>query len=131
MRYTESVPKIAVVDDDEAVRHSISRLLLSAGYQCEVFGSAEAFLKVCLSQQPDCAVIDFRLPGMNGLDLQHILDRLGHSFPIIMVSAYDDRVRGRAMENGAVAVFGKPFGGDALLTAIRDALDAPNLEVEQ
>jgi FixJ family two-component response regulator len=122
MRHGDSVAKIAVVDDDEAVRQAISSLLQSAGYQCKVYASAELFIGVCAWQQADCAIVDFRLPGLNGLELQRMLNEKRHSVPIIMVSAYDDRVRAEALEQGAVAVLGKPFDGEALLAAVRSAL---------
>jgi len=122
MRHGDSVAKIAVVDDDEAVRQAISSLLQSAGYQCKVYPSAELFIDVCAWQQANCAIVDFRLPGLNGLELQRMLNEKRHSVPIIMVSAYDDRVRAEALEQGAVAVLGKPFDGEALLAAVRSAL---------
>jgi two-component system, LuxR family, response regulator FixJ len=77
---------------------------------------------VCAWQPPDCAIVDFRLPGLNGLELQRMLNEKRRSAPIIMVSAYDDRVRAEALEQGAVAVLGKPFDGEALLAAVRSAL---------
>jgi len=122
MRTGDSVPTIAVVDDDEDVQHSISNLLRSSGYRCEVYGSAEVFLDACGSLQPDCAIIDFRMPGLNGLELQRLLEERGHAIPIIMVTANKDRVRAQALELGAVAVLGKPFEGEVLLAAIRSAL---------
>jgi FixJ family two-component response regulator len=128
MRHGESLRSIAVVDDDEAVRQAISSLLQSAGYQCEVYGSAEPFLDACALQQPDCAILDFHLPGLHGLELQRMLSEKGHSVPVIMVSAYDDRVRAKGLEQGAVAVLGKPFAGEALLAAIRSALESSGRE---
>lgn len=77
---------------------------------------------MCAWQQTDCAIVDFRLPGLNGLEFQQMLNEKCHSVPIIMVSAYDDRVRAEALEQGAVAVLGKPFDGEALLAAVRSAL---------
>jgi FixJ family two-component response regulator len=109
MRPAEDVATIAIVDDHEAVQRSISRLLKSAGYECAAYESAEAFLDACRSQRPDCALVDFRLPGLNGLDLQCRLHEMGNSIPIIVVSAYNDRVRAQALEPGPVAVPGKPF----------------------
>jgi len=122
MRTGDSVPTIAVVDDDKAVQHSIGNLLRATGYRCEVYGSAEVFLDACGSLQPDCAIIDFRMPGLNGLELQRLLEERGHAIPIIMVTANKDRVRAQALELGAVAVLGKPFEGEVLLAAIRSAL---------
>lgn len=131
MRSANDVPIIAVVDDDEAVQVSISSLLHSAGYRSEAYRSAEAFLDACAMQLPDCAILDFRLPGLNGLELQRMLSEFGHSIPIIMVSAYDDRVRTKALEQGALIVLGKPFGGETLLAAIRSALESSEPESGQ
>lgn len=131
MRSANDVPIIAVVDDDEAVQVSISSLLHSAGYRSEAYRSAEAFLGACAMQLPDCAILDFRLPGLNGLELQRMLSEFGHSIPIIMVSAYDDRVRTKALEQGALIVLGKPFSGETLLAAIRSALESSEPESGQ
>jgi FixJ family two-component response regulator len=131
MRSANDFPIIAVVDDDEAVQVSISTLLHSAGYRSEAYSLAEAFLDACAMQLPDCAILDFRLPGLNGLELQRMLSEFGHSIPIIMVSAYDDRVRTKALEQGALIVLGKPFGGETLLAAIRSALESSEPESGQ
>jgi two-component system response regulator FixJ len=92
MRTGDSVPTIAVVDDDKAVQHSIGNLVRSTGYRCEVYGSAEVFLDACGSLRPDCAVIDFRLPRLNGLELQRLLEERNHAIPVIMVTANEERV---------------------------------------
>jgi two-component system response regulator FixJ len=122
MRPKEDVATIAIVRDHEAVQRSVSRLLKSAGYQCAAYESAEAFLDACPSKRPDCAIVDFRLPGLNGLDLQCRLKEMGNSIPLIVVSAFGDGVGARALEPGAVAVPGKPFDGAVMLAAIRSAL---------
>ncbi len=122
MRLQDQAPTIAIVDDDEAVQSSITSLLKSGGYLCQAYRSAEVFLDDCTFQSLDCVILDFRLPGANGLDLQHHLRDVGYTIPIIMISAYADRVRSKALELGAVAVLGKPFHGETLLAAIRSAL---------
>ncbi|HEX4076800.1 MAG TPA: response regulator [Candidatus Acidoferrales bacterium] len=122
MRPANGAVTIAVVDDDGAVQNSICRLVQSVGYQCEVYGSAEAFLDALALIQPASAIIDFILPGLNGLELQRLLNERGAKMPIIMVSADGGRVRERALEQGAVAVLEKPFEAEALLAAIRFAL---------
>jgi len=124
MRFRKQAPAIAVVEDDEAVQNSINGLLKSAGYRCEAYRSVEVFLDVCGLQDFDCVIVDFRLPGVNGLDLQVHLRDAGYKTPIIMISACEDRVRNRSFELGAVAVPGKPFDGETLLAAIRSALEA-------
>ena len=128
MRRANDVRIVAIVEDDEAVQSSISSLLHSAGFRCDVYRSAEVFLDACAMQLPDCAIFDFRLPALNGLELQRLLNDMGHSIPIIMVSAYDDRVRAKALEYGAVAVLGKPFDGETLLAAIRSVVETSGPE---
>ena len=83
------------------------------------------FLDACGSLRPDCAIIDFRLPGLNGLDLQLLLEERGHTIPVIMVTANEERVRAQALELGAVAVLRKPFEGEVLPAAIRSTLKHP------
>jgi FixJ family two-component response regulator len=118
----DSVPKIAVIDDDDGVQRSLDSLLQSAGYRCALYSSAEAFLDECALHPPDCAIVDFHLPGLNGLELQRRVNEKGHSIPIIMISAHDDQVRAKAIEQGAVAFLAKPFDGETLLAVIRSAL---------
>jgi|SRR5580704_9021654 FixJ family two-component response regulator len=125
MRPAIAAPIVAVVEDDEPVQHSISGLLQSAGYRYAAYGSAEAFLDVypLLQPQPLCAVVDFRLPGMTGVDLQRTLIDMRRPLPIIVVSAFEDRVRAEAFEHGAIAVLGKPFDSEILLAVIESTLD--------
>ena len=119
-------PTIAIIEDDEAVQHSIRRLLHSAGYRCVTYGSAEAFLDIHPTPQPLCAIVDFLLPGMTGVDLQRTLIAMHRAIPIIVVSAFDDRARAKAFEQGAIAVFGKPFDSEILLAVIESTLETPS-----
>jgi len=112
-----SVPKIAVIDDDVAVQRALANLLRSAGYRCALYGSAEEFLDEC--ELPDCAIVDLHLPGSNGLDLQRRMNEKGQSIPIIIISAQDDRLRAKALEQGAVTFLAKPFERETLLAVIR------------
>ena len=124
MSQTES-PLIAIVDDDASVCDSISSLIRSAGYRSEVFTSAEAFLVSDDIRDTDCLVLDVRLPGLSGLDLQRRLSGLKLSIPIIFITAHaDDRVLAKALEQGALAFLSKPFSGEALLAVIQSALNS-------
>lgn len=116
-------PVISIVDDDESVRQSLTSLLRSVGFRVRAFASAEEFLK---SGQPDatgCLLLDVRMPGMSGLELQRHLAAADVRVPIVFLTAQGDReVRARALRAGAVAFLVKPFSEKALLDAIQAAL---------
>jgi FixJ family two-component response regulator len=119
-----TVSLIGVVDDDESVRDALSSLIRSAGYRCAVFPSAEAFLDSGKLGETDCALLDVRMPGLSGLQLQARLREIRSSLPVIFVTAQaDEELRKRALRDGAAAFLGKPFNDEALLAAIRAALD--------
>jgi FixJ family two-component response regulator len=112
-----------VVDDDDALRHSLDDLLQAVGFRVQGFASAEAFLRTLHAPEAACLILDVRLPGMSGLELQRQLKAAHCSLPIIFITAYaDDPVRARALAVGAVAVLSKPCGEEDLLTAIQAAL---------
>ena len=114
---------VYVVDDDESVRRSLSRLLRSAGLTVETFPSAQAFLSRELPDRTACLVLDVRLPGLSGLDLQAALKQAGREMPIVFISGSSDvPVSVRAMKEGAVDFLQKPFDEDQLLSAIAGAL---------
>ena len=114
---------IAAVDDDEAVRSAISSLVRSVGYRCVGFDSAEDFLESGGLSDTDCALLDIRMPGMNGLDLQSMLGEMKCKIPVIYVTASPDtELRERAFRQGAIAFLVKPFGDEDLLDAIDHAL---------
>ena len=118
-----SVPLIAIVDDDDALRNSLDNLLRSVGFRVYGFASAEAFLQAQPAPETACLLLDVRLPGMNGLALQRQLVAAHGSLPIIFVTAYaDDDVRARALAAGAVAFLSKPCREEELLQAIEAAL---------
>ena len=115
---------IAIVDDDEMFRRSIERLVKSSGYRTETFGSAEDFLDRGDLDQTACLILDMKLPGMTGADLQRRLRALEHRIPIVFVSAHDDAVnRGNVLRAGAIAFLRKPFEDRALLEAIGQAVN--------
>ena len=117
------VPLIVVVDDDDALRNSLDDLLQSVGFRVHGFASAEAFLQVQHAPETACLLLDVRLPGMNGLELQRQLGVTHWRIPIIFITAYaDDDMRTRALAAGAVAVLSKPCREEDLLNAIEAAL---------
>jgi FixJ family two-component response regulator len=118
-----SVPLIAIVDDDDALRHSFDDLLQSVGFRVHGFASAEAFLRAQPAPETSCLLLDVRLPGMDGLELQRQLAAMHWRIPIIFVTAYtDDTVCARALAAGAVAVLSKPCREEDLLQALEAAL---------
>ena len=117
--------KIFVVDDDPSIRRSLERLLRAAGHLVETFVSARQFLERGDLAAPGCLVLDVRMPGQSGLDLQHVLEAAGHHIPVIFITGHADQpLAQQAMQAGAVGLLNKPFDGQELLDAIRRALDA-------
>ena len=115
---------VAVVDDDESLRRSLRNLLGSVGFRVETFASAEAFLQSVHQAQTGCLVLDLRMPGMNGFDLLRHLADTSSSIPTVILTAHgDEEARQRSLQAGAVAFLNKPFNGNALLAAVRTALD--------
>ena len=112
-------PLVSIVDDDVSVRRSTRRLLHSAGLRAEAFASAELFLESGALQATDCLILDVRMPGIGGLELQGRLNVAESRVPIIFISAHDDgAARRQAMAAGAVVFFRKPFDAKALGAAI-------------
>jgi FixJ family two-component response regulator len=114
---------ISIIDDDESARRSTTRLIESFGFRAAAFESAENFLSSGQMDDTSCLIVDIRMPGMNGLQLQSQLAAAGCRTPIIFITAYDDQEsRRRAMQAGAAAFLGKPFADKQLLQWIRSAL---------
>jgi FixJ family two-component response regulator len=125
-------PTVFVIDDDADVRASIAGLLKSVGLRSEVFGTAQEFLRRERPDGPSCLVLDVRLPGMNGLDVQRELADAGVPIPIIFVTGHGDiAMTVRAMKSGAVEFLTKPFKDQDLLDAIYQALDRDRLGRQQ
>lgn len=114
---------IAIVDDDESIRDSTKSLLRSVGHKVETYASAETFLDLVTLAQTECIVLDVRMPGMDGLELQRRLNASHPDIPIIFVTAHDDATnRQSAIEAGAIDVLSKPFQGDTLVATVQTAL---------
>ena len=114
---------VSIVDDDASVRRSTRRLLRSSGFRAEAFASAEEFLDSKSAGETACLILDLRMPGMNGLELQRRLSQNGNPVPIIFLSAQASEEDERsALRSGAVRFLRKPVSKEALLGAIRDAL---------
>jgi len=119
-----TAPVIFVVDDDKAVRESLGRLLTSVGMRVEVFPTAQAFLSSRRPDTPGCVVLDVRLPGLSGLDLQRELAGTDAPLPIVFITGHGDiPMSVRAMKAGAVEFLTKPFREQELLEAIRQAVE--------
>lgn len=116
---------VAVIDDDESYRFAVQRLLKSAGFLARSFASAEDFLNSGQQQGTGCLIADIRMPGMSGLDLQSKLNFEHCPIPTIFITAHgDEKMRLQAMRGGAVKFLAKPFDGEALLEAVRVALES-------
>ncbi len=115
---------VSVVDDDESLRRSVRNLLTSAGFRVETFASAEAFLGSARRSDTACVVLDLRMRGMSGLDLLVHLADTGSRTPVIVLTAHsDNEARRRSLQAGAVAFLAKPVHGQALLGAVRRAME--------
>ena len=120
-------PLISVVDDDDSVRESLQGLMRSVGFAVKAFVSAEEFLNWDQLRDTDCLILDVRMAGMNGIELQRHLMANHYEMPVIFITAHgseEEEVRSRALRNGAVDFLPKPFSEDALLNAVRTALSS-------
>jgi len=114
---------IVIVDDDESVRLALNRLLKSSHFRVEVFASARDFLDFPHLRETSCLILDVRMPGMDGLELQRQLAPSDH-IPIIFITGHgDEDTRERALRAGAVGFLAKPFSEEALLSAVHSALE--------
>ena len=117
--------KIAIVDDDNAVREAMKLLMRSLGYHASTFGSADEFLNSKQVHDTSFLITDVQMPGLSGIDLQDRLIARGHRIPIIFITAYlDENVRRRAMKGGALAFLGKPVDHHDFVDHLEKALKA-------
>src|SRR5207302_10417205 len=120
----ESKAIVFVVDDDVSVREALESLVRSAGFKVETFASAQDFLDHRKADGPSCLVLDVRLPGLSGLDLQKRIVEAGVEIPIVFITGHGDILMAvRAMKAGAVEFLTKPFRDQDLLDAIQQALE--------
>ena len=125
----EAEATVFVIDDDESIREALKDLIESVGLHVETFTSAQQFLQSQRAGAPGCLVLDVRLPGLSGLDLQRQLAAANIHTPIIFVTGHADiSMTVRAMKGGAVEFLTKPFRDQELLDAIRQALDRDRVE---
>jgi FixJ family two-component response regulator len=121
---TETDAVVFVVDDDASMRESLKNLIRSVGLRAELFASAQEFLRSKRPDVPGCLVLDVRLPGLSGLDLQRRTSQAGLEIPIIFITGHGDiPMTVRAMKAGAVEFLTKPFRDQDLLDAIQQALE--------
>jgi two-component system, LuxR family, response regulator FixJ len=115
---------VSVVDDDVSVRKSLDRLIRSAGLKVRGFASAEEFLNSPDRCEADCLILDIRLPGMSGIELNRHLSARWCQKPVIFITAHgsDEHARSEAASDWTVAYFTKPFSGDDLIDAVHAAL---------
>jgi FixJ family two-component response regulator len=119
---TEGGRRVIVVDDDPSVRRGLERLLRSAGYQVQSFASVHAMLAEADLASADCLVLDVRMPGPSGLDLQAMLAAEGDPLPIVFITGHGDvQMAVRAMKAGAIDFLTKPFDAEDLFNAIEQA----------
>ncbi len=122
-------PVVFVVDDDQAIREATRSLLSSVGLRVETFRTAQEFLRSQRPDAPACLVLDVRLPGLSGLDLQRDLAQLGASIPIVFMTGHGDiPMSVQAMKAGAVEFLTKPFRDQQLLDAVQQAIDRDRVE---
>ena len=116
---------LSVVDDDESVRESLPDLLRELGFAARVFSSAEEFLSRGFVDETSCLILDIAMPGMSGPELYQELKRRGQEIPVIFITGQrDTAIRDRALQQGAAGFLLKPFSDEALLVAIKAALQA-------
>jgi FixJ family two-component response regulator len=129
---TLSSPIVFIVDDDEDMRLSMQRLLKTVDLRAELFATAQDFLQRNIPDAPSCLVLDVRLPGMGGLEVQHKLIESGINIPIIFITAHGDiPMTVKAMKSGAVEFLTKPFRHQELLDAIQQALQRDKIARRQ
>ncbi|WP_455374795.1 response regulator transcription factor [Kaarinaea lacus] len=122
---------VYIIDDDEGIRHSLELLLQSVGKQTKTCTSAQEFLNSYDATKPGCLVLDVRMPGMSGLDLQHLLNEQEIQIPTIIITGHGDvPLAVRAMKEGAVDVIEKPFNDQTLLDSLAKA-EAKSIEIHE
>jgi FixJ family two-component response regulator len=120
---TAANPIVHVIDDDASWRQSVQRLMSAAGYQVALYDSAEAFLETCAAAAPGCILLDVRMPGLTGLQLQQRLMEMDQELPIVFLSGHGDiPLTVQAVKAGADDFLSKPVDTDVLLRAVAQAI---------
>ena len=115
---------VFIVDDDESLRNALGRVFRSVGLEARTYGTAREFIEAERPNCPGCLVLDVRLPGLNGLDLQRQLADLGIHLPVVLITGYGDiPMTVRAMKAGAVDFLTKPFRDQDMLDAVASAIE--------
>jgi len=115
---------IHIVDDEEAIRRSAGFMLKTSGYAVSTYASGDAFLQAAKDAEPGCVLLDVRMPGMDGLEVQQVMAERGIAMPVVVLTGHGDiTVAVRAMKGGAVDFIEKPFEKAVLLTAITAAFE--------
>jgi len=121
----KSRTRIAVVDDDASVRRALSRFLRASAYDTETYGSGSEFLESFNLFRPQCIVLDLHMAGMNGLDVQRHLSRIGSRAPVIVITGHDNhRAHAESRALGADAILAKPVDGPLLISTIEQLIGA-------
>ena len=116
---------VFIVDDDPSVRRSLERLFRVAGHQVQTFVSARQFLQRGDLRKTACLVLDVRMPGPTGLELQQVLEAAGHDIPVVFITGHaDGAMAEQVLRAGAADLLAKPFDGEALLEAVERAISA-------
>jgi FixJ family two-component response regulator len=120
---TSSSPRVFVVDDEASVRKALGRLIRAAGYQVELLSGGADYLARDAPEPPACLVLDIRMPGMTGLELQRAIEGTDRGLPIVFITGHgDETIRAQCIAADAVDVLYKPVDADLLLGAIERAL---------
>src|SRR6202521_4582381 len=128
----EQPPTVMVIDDDPGVRDSLGKLLRSAGFRVNLFGSVSEFCVADLPEGPTCLVLDVRLPGQSGLELQRELAGAKRQLPIIFITGHGDiPMSVQAMKGGAIEFLAKPFREQDLLDAVQSGLERDRRQREK
>jgi FixJ family two-component response regulator len=129
MKYHTRTPMVAIVEDDPSMCEAVASLLMAYGFKVEHFYSAEAFMSSVHLDRTDCLVLDIRMDGMSGLELQRELSASGRRVPIIFVTAHGNKNQEQlAMRAGAVAFLRKPFSAVQMLKVLSSTLDTHEIE---
>jgi FixJ family two-component response regulator len=114
---------ISIVEDDAHVREATMNLLKSVGFTAACFASAEEFLQSHCVEGTTCLILDVQLPGLGGIELQRRLRDSGNPIPVVFVTAFpEERIRTRALADGAVGFLGKPYDAECLIDCVHKAL---------